>query len=329
MPLVQLYKAARRSRRLKGRPEWQDVLPPEKELRDAYAIAARHVNRFSRAFLDVSRGLLTDEVARRLRAILRDGTAEEAVAAIPWFNPGDTDAMKVWTSLGNKLRDSYADVVQESGRAEFRRLKLPLRFQIEKQEVPTVPINPYSLAWITEHSGDLIREISDSQKQTIRDIIYDGFSQGKRAEAIIAEIQDTVGLLPQERAAVLRRQALHEDAGLSQRRIEELTDKYREQLLKKRAQRIARTETIAAQAQGRNDAWRLARESGALPRDVVRTWVAAPESPNPGRPCAICLDLDTKTAPIGQPYDSLFLGTVPRPPAHPHCRCTETIGRPK
>ena len=86
MPLVQAYKAARRSRRLKGRPEWQDVLPPEKELRDAYAIAARHVNRFSRAFLGVSRGLLTDDVIRRLRAALRDGTVEEAVAAILWFS---------------------------------------------------------------------------------------------------------------------------------------------------------------------------------------------------------------------------------------------------
>jgi len=161
-----------------------------------------------------------------------------------------------------------------SGQAEVRRLKLPMVFQIEKQQgVPTVPINPYSLAWVQLQAGKLIAQISNSQRQTLRNVIFDGFSQGKRAEAILAEIQDAIGLLPREHAAVARRRTLHEDAGLPKDRVKDLTDKYHDQLLKKRAQRIARTETISAQAQGRNNAWRLAKESGALPPDVVRVWV--------------------------------------------------------
>src|SRR4051812_47250009 len=108
MPLVALYKAARRSRRLKGRPEWQDVLPSGKELQDAYAIAARYVDRFAHAFVDVSHGLLTSDVLQTLRAKLREGTAEEALAAIPWFGVSDeTAGAAPWPLLQTRLESAY------------------------------------------------------------------------------------------------------------------------------------------------------------------------------------------------------------------------------
>ena len=199
MPLAQIYKATRRSARLKGRPQWQDLVPPEKELRDAYGIAARNVHRFARAFMAASRGLFTNETLNDLRANLRDGTQYEALNSIPWFIPGATDTQTIWARLAHQLEDTFSDVVQQSGEAELKRLKLPLRFEIQKQEVPTVPINPFSLAWIQERAGELIANISATQRDTIRDVIFDGFAQGKRAEAILSDIQDSVGLLPRGR----------------------------------------------------------------------------------------------------------------------------------
>src|SRR5262245_37167552 len=99
MSLVRVHKATRRSARLKGRPGWQDVLPPGKELRDAYAIAARHVDRFARAFLEVSRGILTDDVLAALTGNLRAGLVEEAIAVVPSPEPSAQAADSIWSRL--------------------------------------------------------------------------------------------------------------------------------------------------------------------------------------------------------------------------------------
>ncbi len=193
--------------------------------------------------------------------------------------------------------------------------------------VPIVPVNPYSIKWMREASLRLVKQgITKAQIDVLRRILTSGFERGIRGEALLKEIKKYIGLTDREYSAVLKRQALHEQAGLAAAEVEKLTDKYRNRLLTKRAARIARTETIATQAHGRNVAWLLAQESGALP-PVERVWVSAPESPNPTRPCEICLDLDGKTAAIGEAYSSAFLGAVAMPPSHPHCRCTEIIRR--
>jgi hypothetical protein len=144
---------------------------------------------------------------------------------------------------------------------------------------------------------------------------------------MVQQLKDNIGLTTRDARAVENRRALHEDAGMTEEQAQEEAGKYADELRGKRAETIARTETTMAQAEGRNETWRLARESGELP-EVERVWVSVPGFGAGGRTCEICDDLDGKTAGIDEPYDSDFADeALLRPPAHPNCRCTEILQR--
>lgn len=324
MPLVEIHKARRRIRK----PEWQDVSPDNVEQRDAYRIAAKHEDKFARAFMALTRGLLTPEIEQKLLKELREGTPEQAVNTIPWFNPAVPETKKLWERLAEKMQAAYGDVITETGQAEYKREKIPLKFDVTKQkQIPVVPINPFSLEWIQSHSSELIAQVSDSVKQTVRNVILRGFSRGVRAEAILPDIRRSIGLLQREEIAVQNRLNLMLGEGVPFDKATARADRYAEQLHRKRAERIARTETISAQSRGRRDAWQVAVEQGQLPTTIVREWSAATGSPIT---CEVCSELHGQQAKIGESYYSEVLGRPVEGPgmeAHPQCRCTEILRR--
>ena len=343
MPFVEYYKAARlrkarRSKRLKGRPEWQDKLPESSEAKETFRIAAKYEERFTRAFLNAVRHMLTPEDEKNFKKAFKSGSIQECIDSLPVFREGATDDKKVWERFIDRLDDVYYDILKESGQAAARRMNKDFNTDFEftmeplhKAEVPPpvsfVPVNPYAVDWIQTRSLDLAKKtLAANQREVIREILEHSFEHGLRAEKTYASIKANIGLNhkgPLSYRAVRNREALHRAAGLPEAEVKRLTDKYRNKLLNTRAEMIARTETIAANAAGRNQTWQLAQEAGKLP-DVVREWIAAPDSPDPDRPCEQCEDLDGKTAKIGEPYESTE-GPVDAPPAHPDCRCTETI----
>lgn len=354
MPLRQYFRAARilkakRSKRLRGRPAWQDTVPKEREARDAYSIAARYESTFARAFLSVVRSLITPEIERDFRKAWKSGSPAAMVNSIPYFEE-NPDA-KVWQDFTDRLSVAYLTVIQAAGDAATRdlnkQLKTDLKFtalppEPETEEVVeksmedvraaargmTVDVNPYSLRWVEEHGLELVTQsITGQQKKIITSIIEQAMAAGRRPTDILAEIKANIGLTERDYGATLKRKQLHLDAGLSPERAEVLTSKYREKLLTGRAKMIARTETIKAQAQGRLDAWKVAQESGDLPA-VQRRWIAAPPSPNPYRPCEICTGLDNTTAKLDESYESIA-GPIMAPPAHVACRCSESLERVK
>lgn len=322
MPLVAVHKAMRRKR-----PVWQDTRPPEEELRATYDIAARHAARWSRAYMAATRELLTPEILRELRRHVQDGDIDAAVKIIPQYKK--TDTVDAWASFQDKIKRAYAGVVTEAGEAEFQREKIPLTFGIAKQveRVPVVPISPWSVKWIEKESARLVRRVSAEVRQNVRQIIKRGYERGLRTDAMLDQIKSEVGLLPKESAAVTRRLDLLTKQGFSRERALAAADRYAAQLHTKRASRIARAETITAQARGRRDSWRMAIKEKALPEDVEREWLAVVISP---RTCEICEGLDGQRVPVGEPYYSDVLGMQvdgPGMPAHPQCRCGERLHR--
>jgi hypothetical protein len=347
MPLVEYYKQARiykRSAKLKGRPEYQDLEPDSPEGWTAYRIAAKYEDRFSRAFLDAMRGLLDEKMPKEFKKGWESKSVSQMMQAIPLFNEGSTDQLKVWRSFQDRMAGAYGEVVDAAGKEATSQLnkkfKTNLGFTIKDKEpgeevevlkakrkkVPVVPVNPYSVAWIEAHGLELVTQgITPQQVAVVTGVIGTGFELGERAEEVYGNIRANIGLTNRESTAVFNRKLLLEQEGFSVPEVKRLTDKYRETKLLQRAKRIARTETIRAQAQGRSDAWKLAQEQGQLPL-VKRIWIAPPASPNPNRPCEICLDLDGKEAKVGEPYESIE-GPIEMPPAHPSCRCSESLVR--
>lgn len=349
MPLIRLFKARqafRRSKRLKGRPEWQDVIPETKQGRDAYKIADKYQARFARAFMDATKDLLSDPaIDRDFKRAYETGSILEVLNSLPLFAEGVTDEDPVWKSFQARMSSAYRDVIQAAGTDAMddvnQALDTNLKFAVENEEpegpdieikkakkrVAAVPINPYSARWMKTQSLQLITEgIKPQQIKVINRVLSDGFAAGVRAEDALGTIRENIGLTGREYSAVGNRRLQMEAAGFGPGQINAEAAKYTAQLTRKRAERIARTETIRAQAQGRSDAWRVAQDEGALP-PVTRVWLAPPPSPNPDRPCEICLELDGLRAPVGGMYESSLIGAIEGPPAHPMCRCTETLVR--
>jgi hypothetical protein len=290
------------------------VVPDTTQGKDTYRIAANNERSFSRAFLKATRELLTPEVLEEMLDAIDRQSATGVIAALPRGDEEDD-------AFNRSMFNAYEKVIQESGSSEFknlnRQLGTDLVFRIEKQELPVIPMNTYSIQWIRRRLATFrLQSITEPQTQVIMEILGDGFERGLRPELILNEIKENIGLTAREYTAVQTRRLLHEVAGLSEQQTTKLTNKYRDELLSQRAQRIARTETIAAQASGRHTAWQLADEAGSLP-EVVRVWDSAPETANPNRPCQICLELDGQETGLNEPYQSSFVGDVEGPPVHP------------
>jgi hypothetical protein len=82
-----------------------------------------------------------------------------------------------------------------------------------------------------------------------------------------------------------------------------------------RAEMIARTEVMTAVHEGQREAWGQAVENGLLPDDAQAVWIATEDA------CPECEALDGEVRDLDGEYSDGSDG----PPAHPRCRCTESI----
>lgn len=318
MPIVRVAKA---------RPAYVDAPVPNADHRREHAIVATHGPAFTRAFMRLSRSILTPTITKDLLAAMEDmergkKTLEEVVAVVPWFDPLDPDSVATWNLFGESLKRAITATVEDAGESEFRAQGWPLKFEVTKAEEFRVPVNPFSIRWIEDRAAKLIVGVSDEQRALVRQIIAEGFAAGERPQNILAEIALVVGLTPRESAAVERRFETMIEADVPEEKARVATERYSNQLLKKRAQRISRTETIEAYSQGLDDSWQLADEAGFVPAATMQEWV---EIANSARTCIICRDLGGQRVPLGQPFMSAILGEVDRPPSHPHCRCSKVL----
>lgn len=296
MPLILVNKARR--------------LRVEHIAADPYALAGRHVVPVSRAYIHAARAAIAPGNLAELARLSPEQLA-------PWADAASPGSEAAWDALAEPLGKALAAAVSESARVAK-----------DRPNIPRVPVNPRSLEWARERGSKLIRRISAEARETVRRIVERGLRRGQRADTMASAIKRSVGLLPREEAAVDRRRELLLGQDLPRARVEALSDQYAGELLAARAERIARTETIAAQNMGLLGTWQEASEEGQLPEGVQREWSAAPESDNPNRPCEICLELDGKQASLDEPFYSEELGEdVMTPPAHPQCRCTMTLRR--
>ena len=148
----------------------------------------------------------------------------------------------------------------------------------------------------------LIREISESQEQVIRNAVADSLARGDNPRDAARAFRDSIGLTQrQERAVQNFRRALQESPGqalsrqlrdrrfdstlrgaaqqgneLTQEQVERMTERYRAKMLKHRSEVIARTESLRALSEGKEAAREQLIESGQIRADQVRRrWVHA------------------------------------------------------
>jgi hypothetical protein len=171
-----------------------------------------------------------------------------------------------------------------------------------------------SIAWAQQHAGELLVDVSDATRRSVKEIITRAQVEGLNADEQAALIADVIGLTERDANAVFNRRDELENDGTPDEEIDAEVSAYAEDLLEERADLIAVTETNMAANEGQLEAWDQAVENGMLPPDVLRKCFA-----NDGC-CDVCDDADGQVVGLDEPFvvDGEEFDT---PPFHPRCRC--------
>ena len=202
-------------------------------------------------------------------------------------------------------------------------------------------VNERAVRYAREVGSRLIVEVGAETQQAIADIIAQSLREGvaPRQQALL--IREVVGLTRRDALAVDRFLKGAIDSGMTRGRARDQADRMARRLLKRRAENIARTETIRASNMGTQFGWDAAQDAGLLPSGTQKVWIATEDS----RTCPICALLDGKKVLLsgnfdvseeataftivgdeikvtGKPRALKRPSTTRSPPAHPSCRCT-------
>lgn len=175
-------------------------------------------------------------------------------------------------------------------------------------------------AWIKKYSGEQIKYISQANKLAIRQIKLRAFQDGLTIQQQRAMIKQYIGLLPQHVIAVGNYQDGLIKTGMDKANAEKLAAKYREKLLRYRANMIAETEGMAASNNGARISNESAVKRGILDPDIYeQEWVASGLK----NVCDKCKAANGTRAPIGGKFPNGSMG----PPIHQHDHCGVIIVR--
>ncbi len=188
--------------------------------------------------------------------------------------------------------------------------------------------DPRALAWTRQRAAELVVEISNEQRQTIRDGLAFARERGLTRPETSRLIRGTGGLHQRWQNATWRTYGDEYErmirTGATERiaiqRAELAQARHKERLLTARSRNIARTEIQTAANQGRYISWAQSIEQGFTPIDSQKRWQTGPKVSAPGKPqvCDLCAPLQGEVVAWDQPFSN---GTL-MPPAHPSCRCT-------
>lgn len=195
--------------------------------------------------------------------------------------------------------------------------------------------DPRAMAWAQARGGALIRDLSDGARMQARSVIAQSVENGWTTAETADELQRTIGLHDRWARAVSNAWPREYDrllsSGLSEaeakRRATEFTDRYRQRLIRARAENIARTEVMQASNQGRWLSWAQGVEGGYVTSTAKKKWLTGPlvtRTPSRKQVCDVCRGLRDEVVPWDKPFSN---GQM-MPPAHPSCRCTAALVPP-
>lgn len=250
---------------------------------------------------------ITDEA---LTEAFATGTPANALAAIPWL-PFEAELVR-------NLEPAYKTVLIAAGKLDIRKAE-PFGFNVT---------NPRVAQWILNHSGNLVRGVTEESKQAIRARVLEMFQRGLTPAEAAREIRQYIGLTQGSAQSLWTfQQGLQSQLQLEEITARQLVDRVtrrRAELLAHRANVIARTEALTAANQGQMESWRQALEAGYIDPDQRREWLVTPDE----RLCAICAPVPGRGPVLLT--EAFILGdgsTLMAPPAHPQCRCTMRLVR--
>jgi len=274
------------------------------------AAEQRIYNAYRQAFAGI--GDINDtRTLRLIEQAINGGNPLGAVNGIAWG-----DFVQSLEKTVQSLTNEVVRAANDSVRTFPKTISIPANF---------TAADPRAIAFAQQRAGRLIRQVSDETRKAVTETIMEALRMRIDRREMVTRISKVVGLDSRQARALTRyyekslsdAQAKGLDYEEAVAQADKLGEKYKARLLKQRAVRIARTETLAATNAGRYLSWIEAEAAGVLPPNSMKRWLTAADE----RTCNICAPLDNKEFP----YKGNFPSGELMPPIHPNCRCTAVI----
>ena len=283
------------------------VSKQEEEWRALHRLADGMEPRVREAFLAALGSL--DVNVGRLTSALEAGDVDAALQAVASVLPAN-----LRQQVSRSLRELASDGAQAA--AGF------VPFRVDDTMFSLV--NEAAVEWADQYSFDLISGLDDESRDGVRQVIRDSIREGREPRRQARLIEQVVGLSERDALSADRMyQSMLEDGIDPDFALRRVVDA-RKRLLRRRAELIARTETIRAANQGQQLLWDRGVEDGLVPPMAGKVWIATPDD----RACPRCLGLDGSQVDVGDSFTereasapSAGRVTTSVPPLHPSCRC--------
>jgi hypothetical protein len=210
-------------------------------------------------------------------------------------------------------------------------------------------LSPTVIDAVRSLETDALNTIKKSVKETVRAFVENGLRDGTPYREIARELRPTIGLAPNQAAAVRSFQRLlkggdpaaleralrdrrfdatlaralgKDGTGLSAAQIKTMTDAYRRKFVAFNANVNVKQTTMDSYRVGQRLAWDNAKDAGVIPEgfETTKTWVHMDPQPNP-RPEHQALNGETVAA--DQPYST---GQMSAGEGDYGCHCVDRFG---
>lgn len=242
-------------------------------------------------------------------AILMERAFQE-YAAIVAEAPDDAGAhARAERVLMDRWRDAVGRVLLGAGHDAAAAVRMPVGlFTLTAPEVQL---------WLAAHGADMVTQVSDTTRETIKGITIRGNIEGLSTKERTRMLREVVPLLPQHAASIEKRLAAALAGGASERDAVTTAGREARRLLRWRAKTIAITETSAGHNGGMQLAWSTAKDAGYLLPETRKVWLYLPEG---DIVCATCKPWDGLEAAVDEVF-SKGGRDILHPPIHPRCHC--------
>lgn len=277
---------------------------------------------------DINMDQLTGAISKALRSIIMDGSTREARELIRTTDRIQPNPYSALEYGGQRLPSGI--ILPGTQAPAAPELEFAVEAPVDRM---FTSISNRATDFATTRSAQLVREVDQSNRLAIRRIISEAFTGPTTVTETGRKLRRVVGLHSRWANAVLKfddqQMARLVKDGLTveqaRAKADVLTKRYRDKLIRRRAEMIARTELMQASNFGRYAAWEASEKVGLVDPVTRKRWVTAPQGSSYGPPCEECTAMAESSRFNPPPWNGSFPNGLSMPPAHPHCRCTAVL----
>lgn len=169
--------------------------------------------------------------------------------------------------------------------------------------------------------NNLIIDITEQQKNVIKNILSSGINRGLSHKIISDKIKNVVGLNQQQYKILENIEKNLNSENVDESDIKRIIESKIKQFIKQRAETIAQTESARAVSEGRYLIQQQCYENGDFPTEVMQEWLTGRDE----RTCSICSPMHGQRIKLNELFTTGNGLKVKSPILHPRCRCIVRI----